>query len=77
MKKAKPRDGLSTARLTWKLDTKKIPFPTSDSCKACDEIIGQKRALKAIQTGLDIKSMNRLRMISFMSTTSRILMNPL
>ncbi len=48
-----------------------IPFKTTDECKKCDEIIGQKRALKSIQTGLDIKSRGYNIFITGMVGTGR------
>jgi ATP-dependent Lon protease len=57
MKKITDYEELSPDKLSWKLDTAKIPFDTSDGCEPCEGIIGQERALKAIQTGLDIKSL--------------------
>jgi len=57
MKKAAPFQELPFDKLRWKIKPNDIPFKTSDDCVDCDEIIGQERALKAIQTGLDIKSM--------------------
>lgn len=56
MKKAARFRELPPAKLRWKIGPKDIPFKTSKDCVLCDDIIGQKRALKAIQTGLDIKS---------------------
>jgi len=47
---------LSPQELSWKLDLNIIPFENSDQCKLCEDIIGQERALKAIQTGLEIRS---------------------
>ncbi len=57
MRKAALFKELSPSKLRWKIRPKDIPFKTSENCVACDEIIGQERALKAIQTGLDIKNM--------------------
>ncbi len=57
--------------LRWTCDPGKIPVTTSDECKACDEIIGQKRALKAIQTGLDIKSFGYNIFVTGMVGTGR------
>lgn len=57
MKKAAPFQELSPDKLRLKIELKDIPFKTSKDCVPCGEIIGQARALKAIQTGLDIKSM--------------------
>jgi ATP-dependent Lon protease len=44
-------------RLRWTCCPEGIPFSSSDEAPACEDIIGQERALKAIQTGLDIKSL--------------------
>jgi len=57
--------------LKWSCDLEKIPFKTSDECKPCEEIIGQERALKAIQTGLDIKSLGYNIFITGMVGTGR------
>ena len=62
---------LSADQLTWRLDPKTIPFDNSNHCEACTEIIGQDRALKAIQTGLDIKSLGYNIFISGMVGTGR------
>lgn len=48
---------LPVDELRWRLDPEKIPFKTSDECDICEGIIGQERAIKAIQTGLDVKSL--------------------
>ncbi|HUU38515.1 MAG TPA: ATP-binding protein [Candidatus Desulfaltia sp.] len=48
---------LPPEKLRWHLEPEAIPFASTDECKPCDEIIGQDRALKAILTGLDIKSL--------------------
>ena len=57
--------------LRWTCDPEKIHVSSSDKCKPCDEIIGQKRALKAIQTGLDIKSFGYNIFITGMVGTGR------
>ncbi len=57
--------------LRWTCDPEKIPVSTSEECKPCYEIIGQKRALKAIQTGLDIKSFGYNIFITGMVGTGR------
>lgn len=56
MKKASGFTELSPQELSWKLDPDLIPYDNSDQCKTCEDIIGQKRALEAIQTGLEIRS---------------------
>ncbi|MFP4081692.1 MAG: AAA family ATPase [Candidatus Aminicenantes bacterium] len=62
---------LSADQLRWKLDPDKIPFKTTDECEVCDEIIGQERALKAIKTGLDIRSLGYNIFITGMAGTGR------
>jgi len=57
--------------LKWSCDHEKIPVATSDDCKPCEGIIGQERALKAIQTGLDIKSLGYNIFITGMVGTGR------
>jgi ATP-dependent Lon protease len=48
---------LPPEKLAWRLDPDKIPFASSDECKSCEGIIGQDRAIRSIQTGLDVKSL--------------------
>ena len=50
MKKASSFKELSPDQLRWTLDINDIPFTTSNDCEACTGIIGQNRALNAIQT---------------------------
>ncbi len=57
MKKATGIKELAPDKLSWTLDPEKIPFESSEECEACEGIIGQERALKAIQTGLDIQGL--------------------
>ena len=52
-------------------DPASIPFDTSDQCPACEDIIGQDRALRALQTGLDIKSVGYNIFITGMLGTGR------
>ena len=42
--------------LSWHCPLEAIPFATTEECPACDDIIGQEKALKAIRAGLEIKS---------------------
>lgn len=71
MKKAAAFEELSPVQLRWALDPTKIPFETTDDCDACEGIIGQDRALRAIQTGLDIKSLGYNIFITGMVGTGR------
>jgi len=57
MKQAHPPKELAPSQLAWKIDPAEIPFKTSDDCHSCSGIIGQETALKAVQTGLAIKSL--------------------
>jgi lon-related putative ATP-dependent protease len=72
MKKTAQFDELSWEELTWSLDPGKIDFETSDGCEPCEEIIGQNRALKALQTGLDIRSLGYNIFITGLAGTGRI-----
>ncbi len=56
MKRIDKFNELTPEQLAWRADLDKIPFDTIDESKVCDDIIGQERALKAIQVGLEIKS---------------------
>ena len=62
---------LSPDRLRWTCCPEGIPFSSSDEAPACADIIGQGRALKAIQTGLDIKSLGYNIFITGMVGTGR------
>ena len=57
--------------LRWTCDPDKIPVSSSDECKPCEGIIGQERALKAIQIGLDIKSLGYNIFVTGMVGTGR------
>ncbi len=62
---------LPPEKLRWHLEPEAIPFASTDDCKPCDEIIGQERALRAILTGLDIKSLGYNIFITGMVGTGR------
>jgi lon-related putative ATP-dependent protease len=62
---------LTPDMLAWRLDPKKIPFDSSDDCEACEGIIGQERALKAIRTGLEIQSLGYNIFVTGMVGTGR------
>ena len=62
---------LTPAELRWTCPPTDVPFATTSECPYCDEIIGQERALKAIQTGLDIKSLGYNIFITGMVGTGR------
>jgi len=44
-------------KLRWRCPPESLPFTTTDEVKACLEIIGQDRALKAIRLGLEMESL--------------------
>jgi lon-related putative ATP-dependent protease len=71
MKRATNFKELPADLLKWSCDLEKIPFRTTDECEPCEGIIGQERALKAIQTGLDIKSLGYNIFITGMVGTGR------
>jgi lon-related putative ATP-dependent protease len=48
---------LPPEKLAWRLNSAKIPFDTTEECESCEGIIGQDRAIRSIQTGLDVKSL--------------------
>ena len=57
--------------LRWRCDVASIPYVSSENCPACDDIIGQERALKSLQTGLDIRSLGYNIFITGMVGTGR------
>ena len=71
MKTASHFKELPVDLLRWTCDPEKIPVSSSDECKPCEETIGQERALKAIPTGLDIKSLGYNIFITGMVGTGR------
>ena len=71
MKKAIDFKELTPDMRAWTMDAKKIPFDSSEHCEACEGIIGQERALKAIQTGLDIHSLGYNIFVTGMVGTGR------
>ncbi|MFC2170130.1 AAA family ATPase, partial [Acidobacteriota bacterium] len=71
MKKAANFEELSPDQLAWTLPLEKISYKTSDDCEECEGIIGQGRAIKAIQTGLDIKSIGYNIFVTGMVGTGR------
>ena len=48
-----------------------LPFDTSAECPACEDIIGQDRALRALHTGLNIKNLGYNIFITGMVGTGR------
>ena len=62
---------LPPEKLRWRLELESIPYLTTAECEPCVEIIGQERAIKAIRTGLDIKSLGYNIFITGMVGTGR------
>jgi ATP-dependent Lon protease len=62
---------LAASCLKWTCPPEAIPYDTSEEAKPCQEIIGQDRALKAIQTGLDIQTRGYNIFITGMVGTGR------
>ncbi len=62
---------LPPENLRLRINPDAIPFATTEECEPCVEIIGQERAIKAIQTGLDIKSLGYNIFITGMVGTGR------
>jgi len=58
-------------KLRWRCDVASIPYVSSETCPACDDIIGQEQALKSLQTGLDIRSLGYNIFITGMVGTGR------
>ena len=48
---------LPPEKLAWRLSPEKIPYDNTEECQSCEGIIGQDRAIRSIQTGLDVKSL--------------------
>ncbi|HOL46507.1 MAG TPA: ATP-binding protein [Candidatus Saccharicenans sp.] len=47
---------LKPEELAWSCPEELIPFESTAECLACEDIIGQEKALKSLETGLEIKS---------------------
>jgi lon-related putative ATP-dependent protease len=71
MKVAKNFNELPPEKLRWKIESEQIPYNSTEDCDPCEGIIGQERALKAIQTGLDIESLGYNIFITGMVGTGR------
>ncbi len=71
MKNKADFEELPPEKLRWRLEPAAVPFTSTNDCEPCGEIIGQERALKAIQTGLDIKSLGYNIFITGMVGTGR------
>jgi lon-related putative ATP-dependent protease len=71
MPKAKNPAVVPVADLRPSFDPAALPFETSAECPACDDIIGQDRALRALHTGLNIKNLGYNIFITGMVGTGR------
>ena len=58
-------------KLRWRCDPASLPFETTEGIQACDEIIGQERALEAIRLGLDIESIGYNIFVTGLAGTGR------
>jgi ATP-dependent Lon protease len=71
MKTANKYCELKPEELRWQCPLETIPFESSEECAACEDIIGQEKALKSLQAGLEIKSRGYNIFISGMVGTGR------
>jgi lon-related putative ATP-dependent protease len=71
MKNITTVEELPPEKLRWRLEPEAVPYASTDDSEPCAEIIGQERALKAIQTGLEIKSLGYNIFITGMVGTGR------
>ncbi len=71
MAEAKTPVTVPVEELRPSFDPAALPFDSSADCPACDGIIGQDRALRALQTGLDIKNLGYNIFITGMVGTGR------
>lgn len=71
LKKKNNLGTLPVEQLRWRCPGEKIPFETTQECSPCEEIIGQDRAIRAIQTGLEVKSVGYNIFITGMVGTGR------
>jgi len=52
-----PYPELKSHELRWRFDPGRLAFKTTDDLKACEEIIGQERAMNALRMAFDIESL--------------------
>lgn len=71
MPEAKTPEVVPVAGLRSVFDPAALPFETSADCPACEDIIGQDRALRALHTGLNIKNLGYNIFITGMVGTGR------
>jgi ATP-dependent Lon protease len=58
-------------QLRWNCNLEKADFTSTDDLKACDQILGQERALKALELGLDMEYLGYNLFITGKSGTGR------
>ncbi len=71
MKPASNFPELRPEQLYWRCPPEAIAYDTTASCPACEDIIGQDRALESLKTGLEIKSRGYNIFITGMVGTGR------
>ncbi|RFT15058.1 MAG: ATP-dependent protease La [Candidatus Saccharicenans subterraneus] len=71
MKPANNFSELRPEQLYWRCPPEAIVYDTTASCPACEDIIGQDRALESLKTGLEIKSRGYNIFITGMVGTGR------
>ncbi len=71
MKTANNFNQLKAEELRWRCPLEAIAYDSTEKCPACEDIIGQDRALKSLQTGLEIKSRGYNIFITGMVGTGR------
>jgi lon-related putative ATP-dependent protease len=57
MPKKSEYEELPVEKLRWRCDPESLKLDSTDDVEACEGIIGQERAIRALRLGLDIKSM--------------------
>ena len=70
LRASKPKE-LKSEELKWTCDLKCFDFESTDSLKPIEGIIGQERALKALQLGVDLKSQGYNIFITGLSGTGK------
>ena len=58
-------------KLRWRCDPEALPFETTQTVQACEEIIGQERAQEAIRLGLNISSVGYNIFVTGLTGTGR------
>jgi lon-related putative ATP-dependent protease len=58
-------------KLRWRCDPEALPFETTQTIQACEEVIGQERAQEAIRLGLKIPSVGYNIFVSGLTGTGR------